>query len=324
LQEERRLFYVASTRAKKHLFLTAGEDYGGKRAKKLSQFVLELLNEVNFEKVKHKLEPIEKIERFKKLQMQLPKLQSINTDEILKLSRQKIDDYSTCPKKYYLAHVIKIPLLENHQLMYGTAIHSALDHYFNRKTKGENPDLQSLIDDFKQSFYSVGFITREHEDQRYKKGIETLTQFYNIDQVENTIPSDIEMPFEFFEENVKINGRYDLIYNSKNDPIICDFKTSDVREQKEADRRIKQSTQMMMYALSWFEKYNVIPKTVLYFIESNLKGEITFTKKQLDETKEMIFEVASGIRNQDYTAKPDKFNCNYCPYKEICPESRNK
>ncbi|MCL5794790.1 MAG: ATP-dependent helicase, partial [Patescibacteria group bacterium] len=38
LQEERRLFYVAATRAKDYLFLTSAEDYGGKRVKKLSPF----------------------------------------------------------------------------------------------------------------------------------------------------------------------------------------------------------------------------------------------------------------------------------------------
>ncbi|MCX6808216.1 MAG: ATP-dependent helicase, partial [Candidatus Berkelbacteria bacterium] len=74
LQEERRLFYVAATRAKEYLYLTAAEDYGGKRAKKLSQFVMELLDEPSSLKLKHKLDPIQKIERFAKLDLQPMKL----------------------------------------------------------------------------------------------------------------------------------------------------------------------------------------------------------------------------------------------------------
>jgi len=38
LQEERRLFYVALTRAKRGLFLTWAEDYGGKQIKNISFF----------------------------------------------------------------------------------------------------------------------------------------------------------------------------------------------------------------------------------------------------------------------------------------------
>src|SRR5207248_9416754 len=44
MQEERRLFYVAMTRAQRELYLTSARDYGGARERKVSQFVLEALN----------------------------------------------------------------------------------------------------------------------------------------------------------------------------------------------------------------------------------------------------------------------------------------
>ncbi|NCO25078.1 UvrD-helicase domain-containing protein, partial [Candidatus Parcubacteria bacterium] len=42
LQEERRLCYVAITRAKKDIYFTSAEDYGGQRKKKLSRFLIEM------------------------------------------------------------------------------------------------------------------------------------------------------------------------------------------------------------------------------------------------------------------------------------------
>lgn len=321
LEEERRLFYVAATRAKRNLYLTAGEDYGGKRSKKLSRFVLELLDEANPERLKHKLEPLEKIERFKKFELKAAKLPNKFKSEILKLSRQQIDDYYSCPKKFYYAHIIKIPLLENHYLMYGTAIHAALDHYFRRKIEGEKPTLTELLSDYDAAFRNVGFITREQEELRKKQGIETLSKFYDEDKKESAIPAEVEKIFEFCENNVKVNGRYDLIYKAGESAEIRDFKTSDVKEQKEADRRIKDSTQMMVYALAWYEKYGIIPKTTLHFIESGLKGEITFKESDLKKTKEMIFEVAEGIRKNDMKARPDYNTCKNCPYKDICPDA---
>ena len=42
LQEERRLCYVAMTRAKNELYFTSAEDYGGQRKKKLSRFLAEM------------------------------------------------------------------------------------------------------------------------------------------------------------------------------------------------------------------------------------------------------------------------------------------
>ncbi|MEI6144760.1 MAG: PD-(D/E)XK nuclease family protein, partial [Candidatus Berkelbacteria bacterium] len=321
LEEERRLFYVAATRAKNYLYLTAAEDYGGKRAKKISQFALELLDQPKPEKLKHKLSAIEKIERFKQLPQEIKGLPNKFSDKVLKLSRQQIDDYYSCPKKFYYAHIIKIPLLENQQLMYGTAIHAALDHYFARKIEGEKLTLDQLLADYRQAFHNVGFITREQEELRFKQGLDTLSRFFDEDKKDPTLPSKVEEVFEFLIGDVKINGRFDLVYRSEELAEIRDFKTSDVRQQKDAERRIKDSTQMMIYALAWKSKYGTIPKTTLHFIESGLKGERIFSQNDLENTKQMIADVEQGIRNKELSAKPDMFQCKYCPYRDICAEA---
>ena len=323
LQEERRLFYVAVTRAKEFLFLSSAEDYGGKRAKKLSRFALELLDESSSERLRHKLEPMERITRFAKIEKQIPKLPNKFTGEVLRLSRAQIDDYHSCPRKFYFAHIIKIPLLDNQYLMYGTAVHAALDHYFNRKINGEAPTLDQLITDYKAAFKNIGFITREQEEQRYSQGLLTLARFFADDQKNPTVPTAVETPFEFSENKVKINGRYDLVCGAGEDVEIKDFKTSDVKVQKDADRRIKESTQMMIYALAWYEKYAVIPRTTLLFIESGLTGSLIFKEKDLEKTKKMIFEVADGIRKGNMQAKPDSHQCKLCPYRDICSADKS-
>ncbi len=323
LQEERRLFYVGVTRAKQRLFLTSSDDYGGKRTKKISQFVLELLDDPTLGKIKHKQSPLEKIEKFKKIEGKLLKVRdtSISKNGQLYLSRQQIDDYYTCPKKYYFVSVVKVPLPTDWHFMYGTAIHEALQRYFSKKQRGEKPDLDSLLTDFQIYFKNEGFITRNHEEQRYKTAIETLSRFYSEDQRTDLIPDMIEERFEFAEDGLKINGRYDLVNKNKDGAEILDFKTSEVKDQAEADRRIRESTQMKIYALAWYEKYNEIPQTTLFFIESDKKGTRLFKEPDLEKTRQMIIEVAQGIKAEDYTAKPDSRKCKWCPYKFTCPDS---
>ncbi|MCX6809478.1 MAG: ATP-dependent DNA helicase [Candidatus Berkelbacteria bacterium] len=296
LQEERRLFYVGATRAKQYLFLTSAGDYGGKRLKKVSQFVLELLDESDVLKLKAKLSPFE-------------------------LSRQQIDDYHTCPKKYYFASKLQIPLPTNWHFMYGTAIHESIGRYYQRKMKGESPTLDLMIKDFNQSFTSEGFITRQHEEERKRTGIETLTRFFVDDQKLNLMPHKIEERFEFIVDRVRITGRYDLIMKSGDNFEICDFKTSEVKDQKDADRRIKDSIQMKIYALSWFANKGKIPKTSLYFIESDLKGTKEFSNDEIDEARKVVEDAICGIKRGDFQAMPNERQCGLCPYKDICRES---
>lgn len=319
LQEERRLFYVASTRAKDYLFLSWAVDYGGKRAKKLSPFVLELLDDPNIAKSRYKLSALEKMKRFD-LVKQSEHRKTIKKNSLMRLSRQQIDDYFTCPKKYYLSSVIRIPLPTSWHFMYGTAIHEAVGRYYARKMIGEKPDLQSMISDFEQSFISEGFITREQEQERKRKGLETLAKFFNEDQKSKFVPDAVEESFEFRTGNVLVRGRYDLVVKSEGGEVL-DFKTSEVDSQKDADSRASKSTQMKMYALAWQSKHNVICKTTLVFIESDLKATKKFGQKDLNKTEEMIKEVAEGIKQEDFKAKPNPFQCRNCPYKNICPDS---
>ncbi len=325
IQEERRLFYVGVTRAKDRLYLTSADDYGGKRSKKLSQFVLELLDDANIAKIKHKQSALEKIEKFKKVNEPTVKVRDRNLKKTgqLYLSRQQIDDYYTCPKKYYFVNVVKVPLPTDWHFMYGSAIHETLQRYFAKKQRGEKPDLESMILDFNTYFKNEGFITRQQEEQRHKDGLETLARFYDHDQKENLMSDMIEEKFEFAEDNLKINGRYDLVIKNKEGVEILDFKTSEVKDQKDADRRIRESTQMKIYSLAWMEKYGEIPQTTLSFIESDKKGSRKFKQADLEKTREMILEVAEGIRSENYTAKPDKRKCKWCPYKFNCPDAIN-
>src|SRR5437667_157435 len=63
-QEERRLFYVGTTRARRELFFTSARDYGGARERKVSQFVLEALDLPRDAAQSFKGKAVEEIERF--------------------------------------------------------------------------------------------------------------------------------------------------------------------------------------------------------------------------------------------------------------------
>src|SRR5262249_62359520 len=63
-QEERRLFYVGMTRARRELHLTSASDYGGARERKVSQFVLEALDLPREATRPFKARPVEEIEHF--------------------------------------------------------------------------------------------------------------------------------------------------------------------------------------------------------------------------------------------------------------------
>lgn len=356
LQEERRLFYVGMTRAKDELYLLSADDYGTKKPAKLSQFVLEALDVPKIESEKYKINHFEILSKSAAEKQISPFiLKNFLKQGILILTPSQIDDYLSCPKKFEYIHILKIPILQHHSVVYGSAIHQAVAFYFNRKLNHQPVSLDDLIKIYENAWENSGFITREHEEKRFEAGKKALKEFFEKEEKLNQLPISVEEPFEFVlpfvsissskkgkkdreEFKIKIKGRYDAVYrfdrsdrsdksdrsdrSDKSDYIeIRDFKTSEVGEQEKADDKAKKSRQLSIYALAYQQNNKYLPDAVsLYFVDTGTIGRAKKTEKDLEKTKKEIEEVARGIKNNDFAADPDWQQCNFCAYSQICPD----
>ncbi len=327
LQEERRLFYVGMTRAMKELYFTSGVDYGGVRKRKVSQFVMEALDVPGVDKTLLKRSAIESIERF------APPVRSDNTiydkeipgDEILKLSYYQIDDYLTCPLKYKYVHILRVPIMQHHSIIYGKALHSAVSEYNRRKINGHSIGEDELIRIFEEAWTNEGFLTREHEEMRLESGRRALKEFYRKQEETGIIPAYVEKEFSFPLGNIKIRGRWDRIDIHDENISIIDFKSSEVHTLKDADKKSRDSLQLSIYTLAYREIYGRMPDRLeLHFLESGLIGVSARKEDDLNKIIKRINEVASGIRARNYEANPDYIACRYCAFVEICPRMENR
>jgi DNA helicase-2/ATP-dependent DNA helicase PcrA len=102
--------------------------------------------------------------------------------------------------------------------------------------------------------------------------------------------------------------------------VIMDFKTSEIKAQKDADKRVRESLQLTLYALAYENIFGALPKRVaLYFLESGIIGSYEIQEKDLEKIQESIREVAVGIRQRNFSATPAYMACRYCAYNQICP-----
>jgi RecB family exonuclease len=147
-----------------------------------------------------------------------------------------------------------------------------------------------------------------------------LTRFFKDEEKRNTKPKSIEEDFTFVIGNNRVTGRFDRIDLRKEGAVIMDFKTSEIKTQKDADKRVKENKQLALYSLAYQYISGGLPAAVeLYFLESGIIGRYEIGEKELDEVKEDILEVSAGIRQQKYPAKPEYKACTYCAYNQICP-----
>ena len=127
------------TRAREELVLTWARDYGGRTARRMSQFVLEALDlppATPVESLRPSVaERLVQHEGNARQPVVAPVRPSL-ADRPLSLSYYQVNDYLECPAKYRYAHVVRIPTAPSHALVYGKALHAAVQAFHRRQMAG--------------------------------------------------------------------------------------------------------------------------------------------------------------------------------------------
>ncbi len=353
LQEERRLFYVAMTRARDELVLSHAADYGGSRARRVSPFVLEALDLPVAAGAPgsgaQPASPLDRIASFDRAPSMDPAA-PLPSDEPLMMSFYAIDDYLTCPLKYKYAHVLRIPLAPHHAIIYGAALHKAVQEFHRRHARGDVMGEAELSEAFERAWTNEGFLSRQHEEARLASGRAALRRFRDEQlQPGAVIPAYVEREFSFSLDGDRIRGRWDRVdVEPAADPgpdtpasipqadvvtptlpllgrervTITDYKSSDVRDPARARQRARDSLQLQIYAMGYEAMTGRLPDAVqLYFLESGLIGRAEMDPRRLEKARTQIAKAAAGMRARDYTPRPDPMSCSFCAFREICPAS---
>lgn len=328
-QEERRLFYVGMTRAKQDVYFTSGQDYGGKRPRKPSLFVSEALDLDASQLTPQRRSPLLRITRHGDAGEPKPSNQQELMlfpagEEVITLSNRKIDDYLTCPKKYKYIHVLRVPIRRHHAVIYGNAVHQAIRIFQLNRIAGRETPLSELHDVFRKAWQTEGFLTREHEELRLQQGLKALTSFHAAETASETIPTYVEKRFSITLDDVRLVGVFDRIDIADGDGTIIDYKTSEIKTEKDAITKTKNSRQLALYSLAYQQLFGGLPVALeLRFLTPDvIIGHAVPTDRMLAKARQEIETAAAGIRSETFPGQPTYRACRYCPYAGICPDRK--
>jgi len=244
-------------------------------------------------------------------------------DRPLNLSYGQVNDYLECPAKYRFGHVIRIPTPVSHQLVYGKALHAAVQAFHRRQMADRPMSLPELQTELDAAWESTGFLTRQHEEARKTAARATLERFWTSQQADPANPTAVELEFVVPFGRDRVRGRYDRVDTDANGRVtITDYKSSDVRDPATAGRRARESLQLAIYGLAWEAQHGKPPDDLaLHFLELGIEGHSTASPKRLARASEQVASVAEGIRAGRFEASPSPTRCGYCPFREICPDA---
>ncbi|MGH7682447.1 MAG: PD-(D/E)XK nuclease family protein, partial [Candidatus Eiseniibacteriota bacterium] len=341
-EEERRLCYVALTRARDELVTTYARDYGGVgvRERKPSIFLLEAFDLGKPMPSRQRRRILEELEEHRPgtgagaggvggtdsaAEGTPGFVQGARTlPEPLQLSFRRLEDYETCPLKYRFLHELSVaPILtSDHRVNFGNAVHQAVAFALARRVEGGKPDVDEMLQVFGRTWRKEGYRSEDHERRRFEQGRDALTTFYEREVTSGANPNDIEKHFRVKLGDVVVTGSIDRIDEGPDGVTLIDYKTSEIDDQDQADKEANDSLQLLVYALAYQEMTGRVPDRLeLRYVLTGLVGATTATEARLEKTRVRIQSIADSIRAGEFDARPSERTCSICACRPICKES---
>jgi DNA helicase-2/ATP-dependent DNA helicase PcrA len=358
LQEERRLFYVAATRAEQRLYVSSV----GKHGRKPSVFVDDLLSDPairarDIERIEVPdvppdepkapvparpraapqaarqrglfEEPVDSGRVYPPLAEWAARPPALDPDGKLRLSATAIEDYLSCPLKFKFNHFLKIPTGPQPALTFGNIMHSCVRHYFKLRRTAV-PEFGEVEAFYQASWKAAGF-EDSYQEQTYKKaGIEQLRLFVE-DQNARPVAADgikMEQHFALDVDDVVLEGRIDQINplgmlagESGHAPARRPpVELVDYKTGKPRSQKdADKSLQLSVYALAARHHLGLEPERLTFYnLTNNQPVSSVRTEKDLEEVRRQVREVAAEIRRLLFPPTPG-FVCKFCDFVPICP-----
>ncbi|MDX2001609.1 MAG: ATP-dependent DNA helicase [Chitinophagales bacterium] len=236
IEESRRLFYVALTRAKKQLVISYATANKDGKAIDASRFVEEMrgsglalsqrihledsqLLDFNMQVMRDEAPPVVKMLEESYMRKLL---------ENYSLSVTHLNTYLKCPISFYFGYLLRVPTAKNQYMAFGSAVHFALERLFKRMRDNGNEfsPKTTLLQDFEwyMQRHQDSFTGEEYQ-RRLAYGREILPAYY--DKYVGTWNKIVvvERNFRCAINGVPINGKLDKLEFDGHSVNVVDYKT---------------------------------------------------------------------------------------------------
>lgn len=336
MEEERRLFYVALTRAKDRLFLTGSYEYGGARDKKPSAFLAEI-----------ELTPPEKSALAEQEIVEILSASSDTEEEraheraLYPLKRRfsftQLAAFRKCPLQYKYSHIYRIPTLGSYQRSFGQSVHLTFQEIFQLHQartaaqqgslfevlpEGLTPGGWAVTQDEARAIYESKWIEDWYPDQvthdEYRaKGIVAVMRCMELWEAYPPRPLELEKEFVLQIGGHSIKGKIDRVDQNEDGTVtVIDYKTGEAKEKLEAEDK----EQLYLYQLALEGRgFKVSSMRYVYVLDLQEREVECLEDEKKDQFLTKMAERMDAILTSSFEPSPEPFVCKYCDFRQVCP-----
>jgi DNA helicase-2/ATP-dependent DNA helicase PcrA len=302
IAEERRLLYVAMTRARRHLYLTRAEHYEGGRRWRASRFLDELPADV----LRKQLSP-------RPAAAPVPAVNGHGGE--VQLSYSAITAYRDCPRQYWYRHVRRLPVVQSAEAVHGVILHETLRRAAELRRQGVEVTRPRLA-----AIHRAVWRQTDFPDPRRIKTFKRIgaaeLEAYRAHGGLEAAPAYIEQPFTVAVDGWSLRGVIDRIDRTEDGWRIIDYKSGRPLPRRRRD------LQVALYALGARAGLGLEPLELeVVYLASGDAARVDGVEGVMREAEVEGSEVAAAIRAGAFEPRPERRRCRLCPYSLACVDA---
>lgn len=258
-----------------------------------------------------------------------------------KLSPSRISDFHQCPKKFYYKTIEKLPDPQTEEAMRGTIAHDVLEEMYKLKKsqRTEETALQLLTVLWPKYEAKADFARLEEDKPGLKARMDKfirkcLKNYFKIENPTMYDPTALEkyVCFEIPDGPV-VHGFIDRVdeinFQGEDRTYISDYKTGKIPHPKWASKNFYA---MRIYAYLMYQLTGQIPEALhLIYLQGTTRERAVLREKVTQNTitqaeqelKTSWVKIQQAAAEEKWPAKPSVL-CNWCAFKDLCPEATLK
>jgi DNA helicase-2/ATP-dependent DNA helicase PcrA len=307
--DERKLFYVAATRAR-DLLIVGTADVVNKRGSGPSPFLQEMFGPDLRAAAVYSEEKVKEIEG----------RPYTEREPRPRYSFSQLAYYLQCPMRYKFAVVygLEMPWLD--PVDFGANVHRCLEAIHQRAMRGEMTTAAELPDLVTQTWLSTPRSQPEQERAYQRAAVQQLTRYVKEygDRLNQTQAAETLFSYPFSGD--VLLGKVDLIRKTGEGSVeIVDFKTSASSEGEMEQVAL----QLGLYAIGVESELNLpVSHTVAHFLEDGQIVTWDWTPGQKAQAENELSSILSRIHEEQFP--PRLLYCRHCSeFRAICPDYQN-
>jgi DNA helicase II / ATP-dependent DNA helicase PcrA len=342
-EELRRLFYVALTRAEKHLQISYSRFKNDGKELEPSMFIAEIQNEndIPSEKVFISNEVLAEFNALHFGKAAAPEIEKIEEEFVSRMLEKftmnvtALNNYLKCPLEFYFKTLIRIPSPKNEATEFGSAVHHALEQLFRKMQdigKEQFHSKEIFITDFEWYMHRHReSFTKEQFDRRLEYGHEVLSNYYDkYIHSSNKIVAIERRIQNVVVSGVPIKGKLDKLEFDGKSVNVVDYKTGDpdkaipkLKGPNEKEPNGGDYWRQAVFYKILVDNYQAkdwkVISTEFDFIEPDKKRnyrkeKVIITPADMTTVTEQIKMVWQKIQDREFYIGCGKEDCHWCNF----------